>query len=114
MNTTVSAYAAPGIYRKQPKIDKVNESVCELYGINVLDLKIHTKRSDIVEARQIAMYYRKTQMYEKPVRIAEAYTFDHATVLHAVKQISNLLSVDNKFKTNYNEFLEILSEKMKQ
>jgi chromosomal replication initiation ATPase DnaA len=70
-------------------------------------LNLDTRKREIVEARQIAMfisYKRKNKSRKSLQSIADVIgEKDHATVLHAVKVINNLCDTDKKFKARVNE-----------
>jgi hypothetical protein len=64
-------------------------------GYNVLD-NIVTRRRDIVERRQVAIYILRNHTELSLSKIGGIFKKDHATALHAIRTIKNLIEVDKK------------------
>lgn len=64
-------------------------------GYNVLYNK-KTRRRDIVERRQVAIYILRNHTDLSLSRIGGIFDKDHATALYAVRTIKNLIEVDKK------------------
>jgi chromosomal replication initiator protein len=59
----------------------------------------NTRKREIVQARQIAMYLSKNYTKYSAVQIgAQIGGKDHTTVLHACKTVQNLMDTDKIFK----------------
>jgi len=80
-------------------IDKVQETVCQYFGISRQDLTSKSRRRNIVQARQIAMYMSRN-LINCPLSIigSEIGGKDHATVLHACNTVSDLIATDRVFR----------------
>lgn len=80
-------------------IDKVQDAVCDYFSITKDDLHSKSRKRQIVQARQIAMYMTR-QLINCSLSVigAEIGGKDHATVLHACSTVSNLMSTDRMFK----------------
>ena len=76
----------------------ITTKVCQYLEIpqNLLSLK--TRKREIVEARQISMYFCK-QLTKDSLAVIGTHVGgkDHATVLHANKTINNLISTNRKY-----------------
>ena len=80
-------------------IDKVQKVVCDYFNISRDDLLSKTRKRQIVQARQIAMYMSRNLINCSLSTIgAEIGGKDHATVLHACTTVSDLMSTDKVFK----------------
>ena len=80
-------------------IDKVQKIVCEYFNITRDDLLSKTRKRQIVQARQIAMYMSRNLINCSLSTIgAEIGGKDHATVLHACTTVSDLMSTDKSFR----------------
>lgn len=64
-------------------------------GYNVLD-NIVTRKRDIVERRQVAIYILRNHTELSLSKIGGIFKKDHATALHAIRTIKNLIEVDKK------------------
>jgi len=67
-------------------------AACEHFGISPAVMRSSTRKYNITQARQIAMYaiYKECWPIESLPRIGHWFHKDHTTVLHAVKKIEAL------------------------
>ena len=80
-------------------IDKVQKVVCDYFNITRDDLLSKTRKRQIVQARQIAMYMSRNLISCSLSTIgSEIGGKDHATVLHACTTVSDLMSTDKTFR----------------
>ena len=80
-------------------IDKVQKVVCDYFNITRDDLLSKTRKRQIVQARQIAMYMSRSLINCSLSTIgAEIGGKDHATVLHACTTVNDLMATDKTFK----------------
>ena len=80
-------------------IDKVQKVVCDYFNITRDALLSKTRKRQIVQARQIAMYMSRNLINCSLSTIgAEIGGKDHATVLHACTTVNDLMSTDKTFK----------------
>ncbi|MCT4638668.1 MAG: chromosomal replication initiator protein DnaA [Bacteroidales bacterium] len=90
--------------RKDISVDYVQKVVCEHFGLTSEQLKAKTRKREIVQARQIAMYFSKSLTKSSLSSIgAQIGGKDHATVLHACKTVANLIDTDKRFKLHIND-----------
>ena len=81
-------------------IDKVQRSVCEYFNISREDLLSKSRKRQIVQARQIAMFLSRNLISNCSLATIgqEIGGKDHATVLHACTTVSDLMATDKVFK----------------
>ena len=90
-------------------IDKVQKVVCDYFNITRDDLHSKTRKRQIVQARQIAMYMSRNLLNCSLASIgAEIGGKDHATVLHACTTVSDLVATDKAFKQYVSDIEKIL------
>ena len=90
-------------------IDKVQKVVCDYFNITRDDLLSKTRKRQIVQARQIAMYMSRTLINCSLSTIgAENGGKDHATVLHACSTVNDLMATDKTFKQYVTDIEKIL------
>jgi hypothetical protein len=77
------------------KCRKIISIVNEFYQVNCLEL---TRKREIVEPRQIAMYYTHKLTNLTLGSIGFMFNKDHATILHAIKVVKALMEFDREFK----------------
>ncbi len=90
--------------QKELSVDFIQQTVCEYFGLHVDALQSKTRKREIVQARQVAMYFSKSLTSSSLSTIgAKIGKKDHATVLHACKTVNNLIETDKDFKNQMQE-----------
>ena len=81
-------------------IDKVQNTVCDWFGISREVLLSSTRKRQIVQARQISMFLCRKLIGNVSLSTIGSETGgkDHATVLHACNTVSDLCSTDRLFR----------------
>ncbi len=86
---------------KEITIDYIQKVVCDYYGLPIDQIYAKTRKREIVQARQVAMYFAKKHTKSSLATIGQQCgNKDHATVLHACKTVSNLMDTDKEFKAS--------------
>ena len=91
-------------------IDGVQRVVCDYFNITRDDLLSKTRKRQIVQARQIAMYMSRNLISNCSLSTigAEIGGKDHATVLHACTTVSDLMSTDKTFRQYVTDIEKLL------
>ena len=96
--------------RPELSIDYIGRVVCEHMNVPFDMLHSTTRKREIVQARQIAMYFSKNLTKNSLASIGQQIGGkDHATVLHACKTVLNLQDTDKRFKIT----LQDIAKKLK-
>ena len=84
--------------------------VCEYFNITRDELLSKTRKRQIVQARQIAMYMSRLLITNCSLSTigAEIGGKDHATVLHACTTVTDLMSTDKTFKQYVTDIEKLL------
>ncbi len=91
-------------------IDSIQEIVGSHLDVNVEEMKGKTRKRDIVQARQIAMYFAKEMTRNSLKSIGLHFgNRDHSTVIHALQTVSDLIETDKSFKQNVTEIRKRIS-----
>jgi chromosomal replication initiator protein len=91
-------------------IDYIQKVVCDYFELEMEMLKSKTRKRNVVQARQIAMYFAKNMTKSSLSSIgAHCGGKDHATVLHACRTVNNLIETDKKFKASVQELQKKIS-----
>ncbi len=85
---------------KELTISSVQAAVCDYFNISSEDLISKSRKRQIVQARQIAMYLCRNLISNCSLSTIGAETGgkDHATVLHSCNMVSDLMATDRVFK----------------
>jgi chromosomal replication initiator protein len=91
-------------------IDYIQKVVCDYFDLPIEMLKSKTRKRQVVQARQIAMFFAKSMTKSSLSNIgAHCGGKDHATVLHACRTVNNLIETDKKFKASVQELQKKIS-----
>lgn len=81
-------------------IDYIQKVVCDYFELPLELLKSKTRKREVVQARQLAMFFSKTLTKSSLSHIGlHCGGKDHATVLHACRTVNNLIETDKKFRS---------------
>jgi chromosomal replication initiator protein len=94
-------------------IEHIQKAVGEYFSIPIEKINSSTRKREIVQARQLAMYFSKTYTKHSLATIGTKLgKKDHATVLHACKTVKNLYDTDRDFKKHFDEIENMLKIKL--
>ncbi|WP_267739875.1 chromosomal replication initiator protein DnaA [Myroides injenensis] len=90
--------------KREISIDYIQKVVSEYFQIDTDTLRSKTRKRNIAQARQLAMYFAKKYTKSSLASIgSQIGGRDHATVLHACKTIDNLIDTDKEFKRYHDD-----------
>jgi chromosomal replication initiator protein len=99
------------IERKPVTIQDVHDVVCNYYRLDKPELQAKTRKHEIVEPRQVAMYLAKKFTNKSLAQIGRLTgNRDHATVSHGIKVVESQMKVNRSYKA----MIESLEEKLNQ
>jgi chromosomal replication initiator protein len=91
-------------------VDYITKVVCDYFNLTTDSLHFKTRKREIVQARQIAMYFSKNLTKSSLAAIgSQIGGKDHATVLHACRTVANLKDTDKNFRV----YLDEIDNKLK-
>jgi chromosomal replication initiator protein len=96
--------------KRELSIEYISKVVCDYFNMPVDSLQTKTRKREVVQARQIAMYFSKSLTKYSLTSIgAQIGAKDHATVLDACKTVNNLKDTDKNFRV----YVEEIEKKLK-
>jgi len=97
------------ITRKVNTVEKIRDAVCEYFSLSIDAISTKSRKREVVQARQIAMYLSKQLTKSSLASIGNTIgQRDHATVLHACKIVNDLMDCDKNFRSSVREIEEKL------
>lgn len=85
-------------------IDYIQKIVCDYYRIPIDLMQSKTRKREIVQARQVSMFFSKSLTKSSLASIgSQIGGKDHATVLHACKTVNNLIDTDKHFRNQISD-----------
>ncbi len=98
-----------GEQRNELTIEMIKNIVCDYFNISRETLFSNSRKREIVQARQIAMYMARNHINCSFSTIgSEIGGKDHATVVHACSTVSDLVSTDKSFKQYVSDIDKII------
>ena len=96
---------------KAVTVDEIINTVCKHFGLETATIHTKSRKREVVQARQIAMYLAKNHTDFSTAKIGALIGHkDHATVLHACKTIKELKEVDKSFRAEIDEIQAALKK----
>lgn len=85
-------------------IEDIIEKVCKHFAIEPVTIHTKSRKREVVQVRQIAMYLSKKHTDSSSSKIGKLIgNKDHATVLHACKIVKDQVEVDKTFRAEIEE-----------
>ena len=92
-------------------IDQIQKKVAEFYQIRFSELIGRRRTSEIVFPRQVAMYISRMLTSDPLKLIGDAFGGrDHGTVIHACKQVENIMEQDSSVKRSIDYLMKQLTK----
>ncbi|MEN9204311.1 MAG: chromosomal replication initiator protein DnaA [Thermostichales cyanobacterium DRC_bins_46] len=105
----IESVLSPPSEPKEITIDRVFEVIQEVYGISKSDLLSHSRKREISQARQIAMYLARHYTKLSLPKIGAAFGGkDHTTVLYSCEKIAQLMQEDLAFLRHMQQVIDRL------
>jgi len=83
-------------------IDDIMDYVCERYNITPEVMQVKTRKRNIMECRQVIHWMLRNNVTFNTMSLEVIGKIvgdkDHATVMHSVKQINNMIQTDRPFR----------------
>ena len=94
-------------------VEYIQKLVCEYFDIPLERIHSKTRKREIVQARQLAMFFSKNYTKSSLATIgSKCGNKDHATVLHACKTVKNLADTDKGFRKYVDELENMIKVKL--
>lgn len=85
-------------------VERIRDIVCDYFSLSVDAISTKSRKREVVQARQIAMYLSKQMTKNSLSSIGDLIgQRDHATVLHACKIVGDLIEIDKSFRSSVRE-----------
>ena len=94
---------------KKITVQKIQDVVCDYFNIKKELIQSKSRKREIVQARQVAMYFTKLHTELSLSQIGSHIgKRNHATVLHSYNTVKGLIEVDKTFCSNLKEIERML------
>ena len=97
------------IEKKQISVESIQDLVCKYFKLEPATIQTNSRKREIVQARQIAMYLAKKYTDKSYSHIGKIVgRRDHATVLHACKTVKDQIETSKSFRSSVEEIEALL------
>ena len=99
--------------RRVSPYEWIIEIISHYYDIPIETMKQKTRKREIVQARQISYYFGNNYTNLSFYSLGKFFDQDHATALHGIKSINNLIFSNRDIRREINELETRIAEKLK-
>ena len=92
------------------KMSTIISSVAKYYGIKSSEIKGTSRKTDIAQARHIAIYLIKTILDAPYMEIAREFGRDHSTIMASVRKGSKLIESDTRYSKTVHELTRSITK----
>lgn len=90
--------------KKEMTVEYIQEVVCQHFNMSPEMLQEKTRKREVVQARQLAMYFSKNYTNASLTYIGKQIgRKDHTTVLYACKAVADMMETDRAFRAQVEE-----------
>ena len=111
----LAQHVVRGVVRNETKtisIEDILSTVCKHFGLEGNAIHTKSRKREVVQARQVAMYLAKNYTDYSTSKIGKFIgNKDHATVLHACKTVKGQCEVDKSFRSDLESIEASLKKK---
>lgn len=91
-------------------MDSITKIMADFFKVSVKDLRSSSRYSYIAFPRQICMYIAVEEYKLSTTKVARYFKRNHATVIHAIKTINNLMDVYPLIRRQVNDCIHLCRE----
>jgi len=92
-------------------VENLVRLVFKYFNIPFEKLKVKNRQAEIIRAKQFAAFYIKKEVHRITLKeIGSVFDLNHATIIHSVKNISNLIEVDAEYRGYHEELTSKIME----
>ena len=100
------------LYRKNKRmymdyeahVDNVCRLVFNYFDVPLEKIKVNNRQAQIIRAKQFTAYFLKREIYKITLEeIGKVFNRDHATMIHSINKINDLIEVDSEYRTYHEE-----------
>jgi len=92
------------------KFQEVKKTACSVTNISLEELESRSRKRYIVDARRMVFSMAKDYLNMKILHIADKFNMNHASVIHHLKQHTDLMTSDIYYKDRFDKLVELYKQ----
>ncbi len=92
------------------KFQEVKKTACSVSNISLEELDSRSRKRYIVDARRMVFSMAKDYLNMKILHIADKFNMNHASVIHHLKQHTDLMTSDIYYKDRFDKLVELYKQ----
>ena len=97
------------VEEKTISVNDIQKAVCDYYNLEIEEIQTSSRKREVVQARQVAMYLARKHTKNSLASIgAQIGNRNHATVLHACKTVEDLIDIDKAIRQSIDNIENLL------
>ncbi len=97
---------------KQTNIENILQIIADYYQVSADEILSKQRSKKVVKPRQVAMWFSRELTTQSLIQIGAFFNGrDHTTVLHAIRNINEMIHLDNELKKDIDNIREIINQK---
>lgn len=101
------------------RIHAIKRIVASYFSVPIEDIDTRGRHKECIALRQTVMFFVKKHCPKMSFRtigtiFGSLRPFDHATIIHSLKRVSNLIETDKAYREQMTELNDIIAEEMRK
>ena len=85
-------------------VDNISRLVFNYFNVPLEKIKVNNRKAQVIRAKQFTAFFLKREIYKITLEeIGKVFNRDHATMIHSIRKINDLIEVDAEYRTYHEE-----------
>ena len=85
-------------------VENISRLVFNYFNVPLEKIKVNNRKAQVIRAKQFTAFFLKREIYKITLEeIGKVFNRDHATMIHSIRKINDLIEVDSEYRTYHEE-----------
>ena len=85
-------------------VENISRLVFSYFNVPLEKIKVNNRKAQVIRAKQFTAFFLKREIYKITLEeIGKVFNRDHATMIHSIRKINDLIEVDAEYRTYHEE-----------
>jgi len=85
-------------------VENISRLVFNYFNVPLEKIKVNNRKAQVIRAKQFTAFFLKREIYKITLEeIGKVFNRDHATMIHSIRKINDLIEVDAEYRTYHEE-----------